>query len=56
MNVGKITCDFNNYSVRIDGPGACGIEDGKSGDTIGAIRNGLFRGRHPAKAAGAFRR
>jgi hypothetical protein len=54
LNVGKITCDFNSHSVWIDGPGECGIEDGKSGDTIGAIRNGLVRDRHPAKAVGAF--
>jgi hypothetical protein len=54
LNVWKITCDFNNYPVWIDGPGECGIEDGKSGDTIGAIKIGLFRHRHPAKAAGAF--
>jgi hypothetical protein len=53
LNVWKITCDFNDYSVRIGGARECGIEDGKSG---GAIGNGLYRDRHPAKPAGAFQR
>jgi len=39
--VWKIVRDFNNY-----GAGESWIEDGKSGDTVGAIRNVLYQGRH----------
>ena len=37
--------DFNNYGVWVDGVGESVIEDGKSGDTVGAIRNVLYQGR-----------
>jgi Polyketide cyclase / dehydrase and lipid transport len=37
--------DFNNYSVWVDGAGESQIEDGKSGDTVGAVRNVLYRGQ-----------
>jgi hypothetical protein len=37
--------DFNNYPVWVGGAGESRIEDGKSGDTIGAIRNVLYQGR-----------
>jgi hypothetical protein len=44
--VWKIVRDFNNYPVWVDGAGESRIEDGKSGDTVGAIRNVLYQGRH----------
>jgi len=31
--------DFNNYAVWVDGVSESYIEEGKSGDTVGAIRN-----------------
>jgi hypothetical protein len=34
--------DFNNYPVRVDGAGESRIENGKSGDTVGAVRNVLY--------------
>jgi hypothetical protein len=37
--------DFNNYSVWVDGAGSSVIEDGKSGDAVGAVRNVTYRGR-----------
>lgn len=37
--------DFNNYSVWVNGEGISEIEDGKSGDTVGAVRNVLVRER-----------
>ena len=37
--------DFNNYPVWVDGAGESRIEDGKSGDTVGAVRNVAFRDR-----------
>ena len=43
--VWKIIRDFNNYPVWVDGAGESRIEDGKSGDTVGAIRNVLYRDR-----------
>jgi len=36
--------DFNNYPVWVDGAGESTIEDGKSGDTVGAVRNVLYQG------------
>jgi len=36
--------DFNNYPVWVDGAGESTIEDGKSGDAVGAIRNVLYQG------------
>lgn len=38
--------DFNSYPIWVDGAGASEIEDGKSGDTIGAIRHVVYQGRH----------
>ena len=43
--VWKIVRDFNNYPVWVGGAGESRIEDGKSGDTIGAVRNVLYQGR-----------
>ncbi|WFU60161.1 hypothetical protein QA639_01270 [Bradyrhizobium pachyrhizi] len=42
--VWKIIRDFNNYPVWVHGAGTSEIEDGKSGDTVGAVRNVLYRG------------
>jgi hypothetical protein len=36
--------DFNNYSVWTGGVGDSQIEEGKSGDTVGAVRNVHFNG------------
>src|SRR5882757_6644097 len=44
-DVWKIIRDFNNYPVWVDGAGESEIEDGKSGDTVGAVRNVLYRER-----------
>jgi Polyketide cyclase / dehydrase and lipid transport len=43
--VWKIVRDFNNYAVRVGGAGESTIEDGKSGDTVGAVRNVLYQQR-----------
>lgn len=43
--VWEIIRDFNNYPVWVDGAGESRIEDGKSGDTVGAIRNVLYMER-----------
>ncbi len=37
--------DFNNYPVWVDGSGESEIEDGKSGDAVGAVRNVLYQGK-----------
>jgi hypothetical protein len=37
--------DFNSYPVWVDGAGESEIENGKSGDTVGAVRNVLYGGR-----------
>jgi len=34
--------DFNNYPVWIDGAGESAIEAGKSGDSVGAVRDVLY--------------
>ena len=39
----EIVRDFNNYPVWVGGAGESHIEDGKSGDTVGAIRNVLYQ-------------
>ncbi|HEY6023146.1 MAG TPA: SRPBCC family protein [Pseudolabrys sp.] len=36
--------DFNNYPVWVDGAGESEIEAGKSGDSVGAVRNVLYSG------------
>ncbi len=41
----KIVRDFNNYPVWVGGAGESEIEDGKSGDTVGAVRNVLYQQR-----------
>ena len=38
--------DFNSYPVWVDGAGESAIEDGKSGDAVGAIRHVVYQGRH----------
>jgi hypothetical protein len=38
----KVIRDFNNYSVWVEGESH--IEDGKTGDTVGAVRNVLYNG------------
>ncbi|QOZ22417.1 SRPBCC family protein [Bradyrhizobium sp. CCBAU 51753] len=43
--VWKIIRDFNNYPVWVHGAGFSEIEEGKSGDTIGAVRSVLYRER-----------
>jgi hypothetical protein len=43
--VWEIVRDFNNYPVWVDGAGQSRIEDGKSGDAVGAIRNVLYQER-----------
>ena len=37
--------DFNNYPVWVDGSGESEIEDGKSSDAVGAVRNVLYQGK-----------
>ena len=44
-DVWKIVRDFNNYPVWVGGAGESAIEDGKSGDTVGAVRNVLYQQR-----------
>ena len=39
QKVWEIVRDFNNYPVWVGGAGESAIEDGKSGDSVGAIRN-----------------
>ena len=43
--VWEIVRDFNNYPVWVGGAGESEIEDGKSGDTVGAVRNVLYQDR-----------
>jgi len=38
----KIVRDFNNYPIWVGGAGESEIEDGKSGDTVGAVRSVHF--------------
>jgi hypothetical protein len=45
-DVWGIVRDFNNYPVWVGGAGESRIEDGKSGDTVGAIRSVLYQERH----------
>jgi Polyketide cyclase / dehydrase and lipid transport len=44
-DVWEIVRDFNNYPVWVGGAGESRIEDGKSGDTVGAIRSVLYQER-----------
>jgi hypothetical protein len=43
--VWKIVRDFNNYPVWVGGAGESRIEDGKSGDAVGAVRSVLYQNR-----------
>ncbi len=45
QDIWKIIRDFNNYTVWVRGAGESRIEDGKSGDCVGAVRNVLYQGR-----------
>jgi hypothetical protein len=45
MRSGTSFRDFNNYPVWVDGAGESEIESGKSGDSVGAVRNVLYEGR-----------
>lgn len=45
-DIWKVIRDFNNYPVWVDGAGESAIEDGKSGDAVGAIRHVVYQGRH----------
>jgi len=44
-SVWKIIRDFNNYAVWVGGASESAIEEGKSGDTVGAVRNVQYQGR-----------
>lgn len=44
--VWKIVRDFNNYPVWVGGAGDSEIEDGKAGDTVGAVRSVHYNGAH----------
>ena len=44
-DIWEIVRDFNNYTVWVGGAGESRIEDGKSSDTVGAIRNVLYQER-----------
>jgi hypothetical protein len=44
-DIWEIVRDFNNYTVWVGGAGESRIEDGKSGDTVGAVRNVLYQDR-----------
>src|SRR5882724_13232487 len=45
QKVWEIVRDFNNYPVWVGGAGESAIEDGKSGDTVGCVRNVLYQER-----------
>ena len=44
-DVWKIVRDFNSYPVWVGGAGESEIEGGRSGDSVGAVRNVLYRER-----------
>jgi hypothetical protein len=44
-DIWNVIRDFNNYPVWVDGSGESEIEDGKSGDAVGAVRNVLYQGK-----------
>jgi hypothetical protein len=41
----RVIRDFNNYPVWVKGAGTSVIEDGKTGEAVGAVRNVLYDGR-----------
>jgi hypothetical protein len=41
-DIWEIVRDFNNYSVWVGGAGESRIEEGKSGDAVGAVGNVLY--------------
>jgi hypothetical protein len=43
--VWRVIRDFNNYPVWVDGAGSSEIEDGKTGEVVGAVRTVLYDGR-----------
>jgi Polyketide cyclase / dehydrase and lipid transport len=45
-SVWKIIRDFNNYAVWVGGVSESAIEEGKSGDTVGAVRSVHYQGRN----------
>src|ERR1700760_4845985 len=45
-SVWKIIRDFNNCAVWVGGVGESAIEDGKTGDTVGAVRSVHYQGRN----------
>jgi hypothetical protein len=44
-DIWNVIRDFNNYPVWVDGSGESEIEDGKSGEAVGAVRNVLYQGK-----------
>jgi hypothetical protein len=42
--VWSVIRDFNNYPVWVDGAGDSIIEDGRSGDAVGVVRNVCYNG------------
>ena len=44
-DIWEIVRDFNNYPVWVGGAGESEIEDGKSGDAVGAVRDVLYQER-----------
>ena len=42
--VWSVIRDFNNYPIWVDGAGESAIEAGKSGDSVGAVRDVLYNG------------
>ena len=44
-DVWEVIRDFNNYPVWVDGAGESEIESGRSGDSVGSVRNVLYDGR-----------
>jgi len=42
--VWSVIRDFNNYPVWVDGAGESVIEEGRSGDAVGAVRNVNYNG------------